>query len=105
MWGVGPGKVGDYSANLPTEPYVRLSLIRFLGIARFHTTKLQPTPQLASLVSARFANTRQSNFGPSRGFGHYTQACTIRGRGKGYFAINRPKACQLSLRPPRRFNQ
>ncbi len=48
-----PGRISDYSANPPTEPYVRLSLIRFLGVARFHTTRLQPTPQSASHVSIR----------------------------------------------------
>ena len=100
-----PGKVGDYSTNLPTEPDVKISLIRFLEVARFHTTKLQPTPQLASLISVRVANTRRSEFGSARADGHYTQACTIRGRGNGYFAIKRPNACQLSLRPPRRFSQ
>ena len=52
-----PGKVSDYSTNLPTDPYVRLALIRFLGVACFHTSRLQPTPQSASHLSARFPNT------------------------------------------------
>ncbi len=52
-----PGRISDYSTNPPTEPYVRLSLIRFLDVARFHTTRLQPTPQSASHVSVRVAST------------------------------------------------
>jgi len=36
----GPGRIGDYSTNPPTEPYVKISLIRFLGTARFHTARL-----------------------------------------------------------------
>jgi hypothetical protein len=39
-----PGRIGDYSTNPPTEPYVKISLIRFLGTARFHTARL---PDLA----------------------------------------------------------
>jgi len=35
-----PGRIGDYSTNPPTEPYVKISLIRFLGTARFHTARL-----------------------------------------------------------------
>ena len=35
-----PGRIGDYSTNPPTEPYVKMSLIRFLGTARFHTARL-----------------------------------------------------------------
>src|SRR5439155_24478870 len=35
-----PGRIGDYSTNPPTEPYVKISLIRFLGTARFHTVRL-----------------------------------------------------------------
>jgi len=34
-----PGRIGDYSTNPPTEPYVKISLIRFLGTARFHTAR------------------------------------------------------------------
>ena len=35
-----PGRIGDYSTNPPTEPYVKISLLRFLGTARFHTARL-----------------------------------------------------------------
>jgi hypothetical protein len=35
-----PGRIGEYSTNPPTEPYVKMSLIRFLGTARFHTARL-----------------------------------------------------------------
>ena len=35
-----PGRIGDYSTNPPTEPYVKISLIRCLGTARFHTARL-----------------------------------------------------------------
>ena len=35
-----PGRIGDCSTNPPTEPYVKISLIRFLGTARFHTARL-----------------------------------------------------------------
>ena len=35
-----PGRIGDYSTNPPTEPYVKISLIRFLGTARFPTVRL-----------------------------------------------------------------
>ena len=35
-----PGRISDYSTNPPTEPYVKISLIRFLGTARFHTARL-----------------------------------------------------------------
>ena len=35
-----PGRISDYSTNPPTGPYVRLSLIRFLGAARFHPAGL-----------------------------------------------------------------
>ena len=35
-----PGKVSDYSTNLPTDPYVRLSLIRFLGALMFPYFKI-----------------------------------------------------------------
>src|SRR6516164_5509765 len=35
-----PGRIGDYSTAPPTEPYVKISLIRFLGTARFHTARL-----------------------------------------------------------------
>jgi hypothetical protein len=38
-FGAGPGRIGDYSTNPPTEPYVKISLIRFLGTARFHTAR------------------------------------------------------------------
>ncbi len=34
-----PGRIGDYSTNPPTAPYVKISLIRFLGTARFHTAR------------------------------------------------------------------
>ena len=41
LLGVGcPGRIGDYSTAPPTEPYVKISLIRFLGTARFHTARL-----------------------------------------------------------------
>ena len=43
------GRIGDCSTNPPADPDVRISLIRFLGVARFHTTRLQPPPQPASL--------------------------------------------------------
>ena len=45
-----PGRISGYPTNPPTEPDVKISLIRFLGVARFHTTRLQPTPQSASLT-------------------------------------------------------
>ena len=35
-----PGRIGDYSTNPSTEPYVKIFLIRFLGTARFHTARL-----------------------------------------------------------------
>ena len=34
-----PGRAGGYPTGPPTGPYVRLSLIRFLGAARFHTAR------------------------------------------------------------------
>jgi len=34
-----PGRAGGYPTGPPTDPYVRLSLIRFLGAARFHTAR------------------------------------------------------------------
>ena len=35
-----PGRIGDCSTNPPTDPDVRISLIRFLGTARFHTARM-----------------------------------------------------------------
>ena len=34
-----PGRIGDYSTNPPTDPDVKIALIRFLGTARFHTAR------------------------------------------------------------------
>src|SRR6266566_4679051 len=34
-----PGRAGGCPTGPPTDPYVRLSLIRFLGAARFHTAR------------------------------------------------------------------
>ena len=34
-----PGRIGDCSTNPPTEPDVRISLLRFLGTARFYTAR------------------------------------------------------------------
>jgi len=55
---VCPGRIGDCSTNPPTDPDVRISLIRFLGIARFHTIRLTPDGgQPASPFSARSTGT------------------------------------------------
>ena len=35
-----PGRISDCSTNPPTDPDVRISLIRFLGAARFHTARM-----------------------------------------------------------------
>jgi hypothetical protein len=52
---VRPGRIGECSTNPPTDPDVRISLIRFLGIARFHTIRTAgTTPQPASQFSVRF---------------------------------------------------
>ena len=40
-----PGRLGDCSTKLPTEPDVNISLIRFLGIACLHTISLQTRPR------------------------------------------------------------
>jgi hypothetical protein len=37
--GYRPGRAGGYPTGPPTDPDVRLSLIRFLGAARFHTAR------------------------------------------------------------------
>src|SRR5438445_13875161 len=37
--GASPGIAGGGPSGPPTDPYVRLSLIRFLGAARFHTAR------------------------------------------------------------------
>ena len=34
-----PGRIGDYSTNPSTQPYGKISLIRFLGPARFQTVR------------------------------------------------------------------
>ena len=34
-----PGRIGDYPTGPPTDPYVKISLIRFLGTARCHTAR------------------------------------------------------------------
>src|SRR2546428_13087580 len=47
-----PGRVGGYPTNPPTEPYVKISLIRFLGTARFHTAKL-PDSQTTHVIRLR----------------------------------------------------
>ncbi len=46
-------KPGARAPSLPADPDVKVSLIRFLGVARFHTTGLQATPQPASPASIR----------------------------------------------------
>src|SRR3989442_13756213 len=41
LLGVGcPGRIGDYSTNPPTEPSVKISLIRFPDPERFPTARL-----------------------------------------------------------------
>jgi len=58
-----PGRIGDYSTAPPTEPYVKISLIRFLGTARFHTARLpdvadnprHPSPSALQHVFSRLS--------------------------------------------------
>ena len=101
-----PGRIGDYSTNPPTEPYVKISLLRFLGTARFHTARL---PDIAGNPRHLSPSALQHNASPflrSRGPPrHYTHPFTILGRGSGYAAIIRPNARHVIFRPPRRFSQ
>ena len=58
------GRIGDYSTAPPTEPYVKISLIRFLGTARFHTARLSdiagnprhPSPSALQHVLSRLSH-------------------------------------------------
>src|SRR5207249_1432593 len=47
-----PGRVGGSPTTPPTEPYVKISLIRFLGTARFHTATL-PDSQTTRVIRLR----------------------------------------------------
>src|SRR6266487_3657509 len=66
-----PGRISDYSTNPPTEPYVKISLIRFLGTARFHTARLSaladhprhPSPSALQHVFSRLFRVLRSVLG------------------------------------------
>src|SRR6266567_6270363 len=79
-----PGRIGDYSTNPPTEPYVKISLIRFLGTARFHTARLpaiadNPRPLSPSALQPHLIPVALRSRGPTR---HSTHPFTILGRGR-----------------------
>src|SRR6266581_8808890 len=101
-----PGRISDYSTNPPTEPYVKISLIRFLGTARFHTARLPDIAGNPRHLSPSALQHNASQFLRSRGPPrHYTHPFPILGRGSGYAAIIRPNARHVIFRPPRRFSQ
>src|SRR2546425_11873174 len=74
--GASPGRIGDYSTNPPTEPYVKISLIRFLGTARFHTARLpniadnprHPSPSALQHVLSRLSHVPKVTPGTSPAF-------------------------------------
>jgi len=48
-----PGRISDCSTNPPTEPDVKVSLIRFLGTACFHTVRLTPAGKTTRITRLR----------------------------------------------------
>ena len=92
-----PGRVGGYPTNPPTEPYVKISLIRFLGTARFHTAKL-PDSQTTRVIRLRPHSSTSSPGCPMLLGSHLALDPAFHDPGPGQ-RIRRPHPTQRSPRP------
>ena len=104
-----PGRFSSSCTRQPSldaPPDMRVSLIRFLGTARFHPARLpdsagNPRHLSPSALQHPSSPLRRSRAPPR----HAPHPCTIVGRGSGYAALIRPHARHVICRPPRRFSQ